>query len=304
MTEKDTVGNICKALEDIESGRRVEKNQIMMVRLDGHGFSKFTKGLRRPFDPRMSSLMVEVTKFLIEETGAIHGYTQSDEITLIWKPSDPNVQDHYFGGRFQKVASICAAKATRKFNSLLSSFLPEKNAEGGEFDARCQAFDKCSDALRTLQWREQDAFKNSISMTAHEFFDFKSLQGVCGADMIKMLAEINVDFHSLPNFFKFGTHAKRVFTEEFMSEKELLAIPEKHRPSGAVIRKKVKAFSFPSKTAHLTFTHNETESLKTSMEDFAMSSIIFENMFTFDKNHDMIGSMKQIINDSETILRC
>ena len=56
----------------------------VIARLDGKGFSKFTKGLKRPYDERLSKLMVETTKYLVKETNANCGYTQSDEITLVW----------------------------------------------------------------------------------------------------------------------------------------------------------------------------------------------------------------------------
>ncbi len=45
---------------------------------------RITKGLARPFDIRISRAMVETAKFLVAETNAGIGYTQSDEISLVW----------------------------------------------------------------------------------------------------------------------------------------------------------------------------------------------------------------------------
>jgi tRNA(His) 5'-end guanylyltransferase len=53
-------------------------------RIDGRAFSGFCKGLKRPFDERLSNLMAETTKHLVTQSGAKLGYTQSDEISLIW----------------------------------------------------------------------------------------------------------------------------------------------------------------------------------------------------------------------------
>jgi hypothetical protein len=61
----------------------------VMARIDGRSFSKFTAGLARPYDERMSRLMIDTTKFLVEQTNARCGYTQSDEITLVWLAEDP-----------------------------------------------------------------------------------------------------------------------------------------------------------------------------------------------------------------------
>ena len=70
----------------------------VLARVDGRSFSRFTKGLGRPYDERMSKLMVAVTKFLVEETNARCGYTQSDEISLVWLTEDPNAE-LFFGGK-------------------------------------------------------------------------------------------------------------------------------------------------------------------------------------------------------------
>jgi len=58
------------------------KNHIV-VRLDCHKFSKFTKGFNIPFDEVLHKTMIETTKDLFEEFRAVTGYTQSDEITLV-----------------------------------------------------------------------------------------------------------------------------------------------------------------------------------------------------------------------------
>ena len=293
--KKDVEGQRFKILEAIESGRHAKRDQVLMVRLDGHGFSKFTKGLKRPFDERMSNVMIEVTKFLVEETHANHGYTQSDEITLIWKLESPELQEHYFGGRFQKVSSICAAKATKKFNQLLPTYLPEKAIIGGEFDGRAMAFDSQSDAIDVLQWREKDAYKNSISMAAHTFFSFNSLQGINGGDMIEMLKNVRVDFHAFPNYFKFGTHVKRFLVEEELTCTELEKIPEKYRKAGKVKRKKVLAFSFPCKTKHLEFYVNSNQ---TKYKDVIFAPFLqVHTTFTYDEI-DTDWSVQRIISKS------
>ena len=59
-----------KLFEKIESARRLMPTLPIMIRLDGKGFSKFTKGLARPYDERLRNLMVETTIFLAKETNA------------------------------------------------------------------------------------------------------------------------------------------------------------------------------------------------------------------------------------------
>jgi tRNA(His) 5'-end guanylyltransferase len=65
----------------------IPHDKFIIVRIDGHKFSKFTKGFDKPFDTFLSETMEETTKILVEEFNAVTGYTQSDEITLIIQPS-------------------------------------------------------------------------------------------------------------------------------------------------------------------------------------------------------------------------
>lgn len=53
----------------------------VICRLDGKCFSKFTSKLKKPYDKRMSDLMIETTKYLVKETNPRCGYTQSDGAT-------------------------------------------------------------------------------------------------------------------------------------------------------------------------------------------------------------------------------
>ena len=76
----DELGDRMKLYEQAEAGRRVTPLLPICIRLDGRGFSQWTRGLARPFDARLSDLMVETTRKLVEETGALVGFTQSDEI--------------------------------------------------------------------------------------------------------------------------------------------------------------------------------------------------------------------------------
>ncbi len=125
-----------KLYERAEAGRRLMPLVPALARVDGRGFSRFAKGLARPYDERLSRLVVAVTAWLVEETVARAGYTQSDEITLTWLADSPKSQI-FFDGRVQKMTSQLAALATAKFNCLLPGYLPpEYAARLPTFDAR------------------------------------------------------------------------------------------------------------------------------------------------------------------------
>ena len=48
----------------------IEEKRKLIKLLPVKGFSKFTKGLQRPYDQRMSDLMIVTTKFFVKQTNA------------------------------------------------------------------------------------------------------------------------------------------------------------------------------------------------------------------------------------------
>lgn len=84
-TQEASLGTRLKGYEsDFE--RRIDVEDYIVCRIDGHKFSKYTKGMKKPFDEILSNTMVKTTEALVEKFGAVTGMTQSDEITLIFVP--------------------------------------------------------------------------------------------------------------------------------------------------------------------------------------------------------------------------
>ena len=55
-----------KMYEDIESKRILIPKLPICIRLDGRGFSKYTKDMTRPFDKNFTDSMIETMKFLMK----------------------------------------------------------------------------------------------------------------------------------------------------------------------------------------------------------------------------------------------
>ena len=113
-----------------------------IVRLDGHSFSKFTKGLCNPFDVRFNEAMNRTSKDVLLHFGEIDTvYVQSDEITLFVFPKLKKMRklgeaasttdnkeeevaaeynDYPFNGRIQKLVTIYASYVTARFNYHMS----------------------------------------------------------------------------------------------------------------------------------------------------------------------------------------
>jgi len=87
--KSDDLGNrIKKNYEWPETERRFLPGLPIIARIDGRGFSKFTKDMGRPYDITMQLCMISTMQYLVKETQALIGYTQSDEITLMWYQED------------------------------------------------------------------------------------------------------------------------------------------------------------------------------------------------------------------------
>lgn len=238
---KDVLGDELKAIEQLEAGRRAVKGKPLMARLDGRAFHTFTKGLARPYDKRMSNLMIDTTKFLVEQTHALIGYTQSDEISLCWYESEQSDGQYLFDGKYQKLTSVLASLATAYFIKYLHDYLPEKSEKFPTFDCRVWQVDSVDEMYLNFLWRQDDAIKNAISMAAQAEFSHKELQGVGSKAKIAMLKEYGVDFDAYPIFFKSGTFVRRETKLVELTTEQMEKIPEQHRPTGPVPRTVVEA---------------------------------------------------------------
>lgn len=241
---KDSLGTRMKSYEQPTIGRRAFKGQPLVVRLDGKNFHSFTKGLKRPFDPALSSLMRETMMAMVDKFQATVGYTQSDEITLIWSYKADDRFELPFAGNMQKIESLMAAFCSVFFNSQLLTYLPQKAHLLATFDCRAFMVPTVTEAYNCVLWRQQDATKNAISMAAQSMFSHKSLQGMHGPEMQeRMWAEHGVNFNDYPAYFKRGVFARREEHTRTMSEDDYARIPEEHWPIGGVItRSSIVAF--------------------------------------------------------------
>ena len=249
--DKDSLGDRMKWYE-----RRYAHQMMPMIpvlaRVDGRAFHTFTKGLKKPYDERLSRLMVETTKFLVDETNARCGYTQSDEISLVWLAENPDAEI-YFGGKLSKICSVIGSLATAFFNKNLPDVIPEKATKMPVFDNRVWEVPVVYEACNYFIWREQDATRNSVQMAARNYYSHKELHGKDNSQLHDMLMEKGVNWNNYPSFFKRGTYVRRKTVEkEAFSLEELDRLPLKHHarsnPNLKVLRTEVMEEELPPLT--------------------------------------------------------
>lgn len=232
----DALGDRMKAYEGATDAR-LDVLLPIYARIDGRSFSRFTRGMARPFDAAMSAAMIATASGLVERSHARIAYTQSDEISLVFLGENPE-SEILFNGRILKLASVLASLATAIFTAriMADSALEPYRERLPHFDCRVCQLPSKTEAANMFVWRYKDARKNAISMAAQAEFSHKELHGKHGGDMLAMLGARGVDFEAHPDFFKHGTFVRRTTVMRELTPTELERIPEKRRPAGPIER--------------------------------------------------------------------
>ena len=194
-------------------------NQYVLMRLDGKNFSKFTKKyFEKPFDGEFSWIMQNVMEYLVDNiSGAVCGYTQSDEITLLLTDKKSKGMEGWFNYRVDKLCSIAASKASAYFTTEFQlKYVPEsfkvKHPDVDTsnaypiFDCRVWQVPNDAEVKNVFLWRQRDCIRNSILQYAESFFSHTEMMNK-NVDMLKdMIREKGYDWdNDLDNQFKYGS---------------------------------------------------------------------------------------------------
>lgn len=198
----------------------------VIVRIDGKAFHTFTKGMKKPFDHIFMESMQDTMKYLCENVqGCVLGYCQSDEISLLLIDYDTLETSAWFDNNISKIISITSSLASVYFNQQFYINLVDyrvKNYKSKNrdveyenrllanisslpiFDSR--AFNLSKEEVNNyFVWRQQDAIKNAIQMIGRAYFTHKELENKNGKDIVDMLDNIGINYHSYSTCEKRGT---------------------------------------------------------------------------------------------------
>jgi tRNA(His) 5'-end guanylyltransferase len=248
MSEKTSLGDRMKGYESAAESRLLPGTPII-ARIDGRAFHTFTRNMRRPYDVTMSSAMVNTTKKLVEESNALLGYTQSDEISLLFFAPDSK-SETFFNGRRDKLVSVLASMASVYFREQQLWFKPEGfNQDLAFFDCRVFNTPTRAEAFNYFLWRERDATKNSISMAAQSVYSHAQLHEKNSSEKQELLFQKGINWNNYPEFFKRGTYVKRLKKLTKFTSSEIEKLPAKHaarsNPNLEIARSVVTVMSVP-----------------------------------------------------------
>ncbi|KQO98125.1 tRNA(His) guanylyltransferase Thg1 family protein [Leifsonia sp. Leaf264] len=189
------------------SKTHLDGTRPVIVRVDGVGFSKYTKHLQAPADDRFIDAMNASARALAERIPQVeYVFVQSDEANILILPSA--LGELPYGAGQQKLVSIAASVASTAFNE-------QRSADGGDaaaaFDGR--AFNIRWDEIgRYFLWRQQVGWANSMTMTARTFFSHHQLDGVGVNEVRRRIAEQGTDPDFTPDGFRNGRHLYKRMT--------------------------------------------------------------------------------------------
>jgi tRNA(His) 5'-end guanylyltransferase len=199
--------------DDLDAKMRVYEQSLdqvllpelyLVARLDGNRFTRLTKEIcsfEAPFDTRFRDMMIETVKALMTYGfRVIYGYTESDEISLLFHPGEDT-----FGRKVRKYNSLLAGVASAAFSMQLG--------QQAIFDCRMVPLPTVERVQDYFLWRQEDAHRNALN--AHCYWMLrkegssvqaatKALEGKSVAYKNELLFSRGINFNDLPAWQKRG----------------------------------------------------------------------------------------------------
>lgn len=141
-------------MRGIESARDpcAADDTFLVARIDGRGFTRLTGEVlkfEKPYDERFRDHMIATVQHLMEcGFRSLFGYTQSDEISLLFDPADRS-----FGRNIRKWTSILAGEASACFSVRIG--------RPAAFDCRIIELPAPNLVVDYFRWRSEDARRNA-----------------------------------------------------------------------------------------------------------------------------------------------
>jgi tRNA(His) 5'-end guanylyltransferase len=225
-------------------------NKYYTVRLDGKSFSKvvpvlkklgiFEEGYSLTFETIMKGLALMFSDTFVNIS---YTFTQSDELTLLFKPmlnKNNEYQPHLFNGRIVKILTYLSSMATEYFNREIFKIIT-KNKQYDlinklpsiTFDARIGIYDNLNDAFELIIWRSYDCATNGVSGVYH-MNELKTVQGLSKMrtiDRVLLLHKLD-KLKIMTEHQKYGT----LYSKNTVFEQSI---------NGEVMRKKNKSIYIP-----------------------------------------------------------
>lgn len=203
----DLLGERIKNQYEDRTRYSLPRRTYTLIRIDGKAFHTFARGFKRPFDHELMELMDKTAAYLCTNIqGAVVGYVQSDEISILLSDFTTPQTDAWFDGNIQKMVSVSASMATAAFNKQLSEkqsqaapetkfFDKSGNGKIALFDSRVFTVPDHSEVENYFIWRQADAVRNSIQSAAQSVYSQKQLHGKNTSELQELLFQKGINWN-------------------------------------------------------------------------------------------------------------
>lgn len=209
---KDSLGDRMKGYEAACKHHLTQRTPLIL-RLDGKAFHNYLRPVKGTFNEGVRTCMTDTMMHLIINLqNCVFGYTQSDEISLLFNDWNKLTTEPAYSANQSKLESIAASMTTGYFNWNKNHYdlIPEVTAPFALFDCRAFTIPK-EEVANYFVWRQQDATRNSINMLGQLNFSHKQLQGKNVSEVQDMLMlEKQINWNDLHVWKKRGICASRL----------------------------------------------------------------------------------------------
>ncbi len=174
----------------------------VVLRVDGRAFSRFTaERFEKPFDERFHELMVQTARALLDELQGTYAYTESDEISVLFRP-----EWDLFDRELEKVVSLSAALASATFTHACGT--------PALFDSRAWLGARAGLVVDYFRWRQADAGRCALNGWCYWTLRkagqsvkvaTAALSGKGVADKNELLFQHGINFNEVPAWQRRGT---------------------------------------------------------------------------------------------------
>jgi tRNA(His) guanylyltransferase len=177
---------------------------FLVTRIDGRSFTRLTKDVmdfQRPFDEQFRDAMIAtVERLMTSGFQVIFGYTQSDEISLLFHRDEAA-----FGRNIRKWTSILAGEASAAFSLRIG--------RPAAFDCRVIELPDSGLVVDYFRWRNEDAHRNALNAWCYWKLREKGagaseatkrLEGMSIAEKNELFFHHGINFNDIPAWQRRG----------------------------------------------------------------------------------------------------
>ena len=238
---KITIQERMKTYEKVNSNESISSYKPFIARLDGVNFSKYTQGFDKPYDILFRTVMILTMNELVDKFQATTGYTQSDEITLIFPAvctkdeydNRTNNRFHYRKGRKMKICSILSSSCTSRFLYYMMNLMNHQQHKklkkiqeriekmSVSFDCRLIEYpdDKEYEILNHQIWRSLDCERNAILQYGMYVLGNKKIFKMNCKQICESLQNKSYNYLE-PKFILYGVYCKKISYTHIIDDKE------------------------------------------------------------------------------------